>query len=91
MAKSASPEPFRLNPFDYLQNLEVKGTTNWKRYERFLYVPMNAVTIAFGLELLGTGQVWIDDFEFEVVRTDVFTLDEFQGSNPANLDFESSQ
>jgi ankyrin repeat protein/beta-lactamase regulating signal transducer with metallopeptidase domain len=49
----------------------VRGTTNWKEYNVTLDVPENAMSIAFGALFLGRGQAWVDDFEFEVVGTDV--------------------
>jgi len=52
-------------------NRPVRGTTNWKEYNVTLDVPENAMSIAFGALFLGRGQAWVDDFEFEVVGTDV--------------------
>jgi len=83
--------------FDNMQSRAIKGTTDWRRYEIVLDVANEATAIAFGLLLHGTGQAWMDDIAFEVVGKNVPTTNMYQGtvkageSNPANLDFESSQ
>lgn len=77
----------------------VKGTTNWKKYEIILDVPSNASNIALGALLAGTGQIWFDDLNFEIVTTDIPTTgieEETKASTrmssriePVNLDFEN--
>lgn len=57
--------------FDNMGNRRVTGATDWKKYELTLDVPAETVGIAFGVLVLGKGQVWVDDFTFEVVGTDV--------------------
>jgi hypothetical protein len=44
-----------------------EGTTDWERRAITLHVPENGDSIAFGISLEGTGQVWLDDVQFEVV------------------------
>jgi len=53
-----------------LNNMEdrpISGDTDWARYEIVLDIPENSINIAFGILLADTGQVWVDDFQFEVV------------------------
>jgi hypothetical protein len=59
--------------FDNLveQNGFVMGDSDWKRYEIVLDVPENAREILFGIFVSGIGQTWLDDFQLEVVGTDV--------------------
>jgi len=73
---------------------------NWQRHEVVLDVPQEAVEITFGLMLSGTGQIWIDDFRFEVVGKEVPASamrvltqappapNAKQPNRPRNLDFE---
>lgn len=59
--------------FDNMQKRPIKGTTDWKKYEIVLYVSPQATNIAFGGLLHGTGQIWFDKIEFEVVDKSVPT------------------
>ncbi len=90
--------------FDNMDNRAVTGTTDWKRYEITLDIPADTVNIAFGIILSGKGQVWVDDFAFEVVGKDVPSTnmltpeqmkeehepgqDGVSSAQPVNLDFE---
>ena len=45
----------------------IKGTQDWKKYEVELeYEPHQADTIFIGGHLVGSGKVWLDDFELKV-------------------------
>jgi hypothetical protein len=59
--------------FDNMQDRPIQGSTDWSEYEIVLDVPEDSVSIAFGVLMGGTGQVWVDDFQFEVVAQDVPT------------------
>jgi erythromycin esterase len=59
--------------FDNMQDRSIQGSTDWQEYEIVLDVPEDSVNIAFGVLLSGTGQVWVDDFQFDVVDQDVPT------------------
>ena len=78
--------------FDNMQDRQLKGTIDWKRYEIVLDVPANSVNLAFGLLLNGRGQAWVDDVRFEVVGADVATTgtkqQETYPKEPLNLSFE---
>jgi len=78
--------------FDNMQSRPIKGTVGWRRYEVVLDVASEAVAVAFGVLLDGTGKTWIDDIGFEEVTTDVALTGAASASqyNPApeNLDFE---
>jgi erythromycin esterase len=58
---------------DNMQDRPIQGDTDWIRYEIVLYVPEDSINIAFGILVGGTGQAWVDDFQFEVVGQDVPT------------------
>lgn len=64
--------------FDNMHNRPMKGTTDWQKYEVVLDVPQESVCVAFGLLLVGPGQVWLNDVEFEEVSADVPTTS-FEG------------
>ncbi|HXA52783.1 MAG TPA: hypothetical protein VNV86_20845, partial [Candidatus Acidoferrum sp.] len=44
--------------FETTQNLQVKGTTDWKEYSLRLPVHADARTLVFGVVLSGTGKAW---------------------------------
>jgi hypothetical protein len=76
--------------FDNMQDRAIKGTTDWKRYEIVLEVAQNSSHLAYGALLVGTGQIWFDDIQFEIVDNavpltggDLNALEE-----PRNLGFE---
>jgi hypothetical protein len=83
----------RMLGFDNMNNRAVTGTTEWKRYEITLDVPGNAVDIAFGTLAAGKGQLWVDDFQFEVVGKDVPSTNmlspEQMNQEPVNLNFDA--
>ena len=56
---------------DYMQDRPLMGTRDWKREEIVLDVPTNAIGITFGFLLSGSGQVWLDDLQMEIVGDDV--------------------
>ena len=86
------------NMHDRKKDTSVKGTTDWKKYEIILDVPANASNIAFGALLSGTGQIWFDKLNFEIVATDIPTTGiemettssthNSRQKEPINLDFE---
>ncbi len=57
--------------FDNMEDRSIKGTTDWKKYEVVLDVPANASGISFGGMLIGTGQIWFDNLNFEIVDKSV--------------------
>ncbi len=78
--------------FDNMKNGKtdraVRGTTNWKQYEIVLDVSEKATNISFGALLSGTGQVWFDKIDFEIVSHSIPTTgEEDRFSAPRNLNF----
>lgn len=80
--------------FDNMCKRQVKGSTGWTKYEIVLDVPKESTNVAFGVMLGGKGDVWIDDFSFEKVGSDVPVTDcpcssRSKRKTPAvNLNFE---
>jgi hypothetical protein len=80
--------------FDNMERRPVKGTTQWTQYSIVLDVPVRATAFAFGLVLIGDGQVWMDDLKFEEVSSKVAVTgfvplaDPPPPNGPQNLDFE---
>ncbi len=72
--------------FDGNLNREIRGTTDWERYEITLDVPAGSTSITFGLRLVGKGKVWIDQARLEQVGKEVPVL---TTSKLANGSFES--
>ena len=81
------------NMHDGKKDRSIKGTTDWTKYEIVLDVPLTASNIAYGALLAGTGQVWFDNLNFEIVDKTVPTtgygIDVLMpNKEPVNLDFE---
>ena len=88
--------------FSNLPQWNIQNTTDWLRYQIVLDVPEESVTINFGIMLMGTGTIWVDDVEFTGVDKSVTSDDTIFGkakpkfakrtytinNQPINLDFE---
>jgi hypothetical protein len=79
--------------FDNMQDRALKGTSGWQRYAVVLDVPKDATGIFFGVLLSGTGKVWINSGNFEVVSDDVPTTGSSTNRpprplEPVNLSFD---
>ena len=57
--------------FDNMSDRPIKGTTDWTEYKVVLDVKEAAANVAYGLIILGTGQVWFSDPVISIVDTDV--------------------
>lgn len=76
--------------FDNMQDRAVKGTNDRRRYEVVLDVPQDATGIAFGVLLTGSGTVWLNSTNFDVVESDVPTTGTAQQADgPRNLNFQN--
>lgn len=78
--------------FDNMHDRPIKGNTEWNRYSIVLDVPESSAMVAYGFLLIGTGTVWADNFQFEVVDEKVPTTNmSIKGQlldEPMNLSFE---
>ena len=45
----------------------IKGTTDWRRYDIVLDVPAQTIGLAYGVMVLGRGDIWVDDVSVQVV------------------------
>lgn len=61
--------------FDNMRGRAIKGSKDWTQYSIVLDVPADAVSMNYGVLLAGKGQVWFDEFEFEVVDDSVAVTD----------------
>jgi hypothetical protein len=52
---------------DYMTDREVTGTRDWRKYALTLKVPPHAGNVHVGVMMMGTGSVWFDDPELEIV------------------------
>lgn len=92
--QKGSPETLGFdNMHDGKKDRSIKGTTEWTKYEIVLDVPLNSSNIAYGALIGGTGQIWFDNLNFEIVDNTVATTgsgkDELMpNKEPVNLDFE---
>ena len=88
--KKGTDEPLS---FDNMSDRPIKGTTEWQKYELVVDVPLHAINIAYGALLAGTGQIWFDNLNFEIVDHTVPTTSKGNEHNPplpepSNLNFE---
>ena len=87
--------------FDNMQRRPIVGTLDWREVAIVLDVPSAAALIAFGIQLTGKGELWVDDFGFDVVGEDVVSTDmqlqsqeggakiaDWTPKEPTNLGFE---
>ncbi|MCF6271535.1 MAG: hypothetical protein L3J41_17640 [Melioribacteraceae bacterium] len=78
--------------FDNMRGRAIKGTTEWKKYEIVLDIPLNSKSINYGLLLGGEGKVWFDNFQLEKVDNSVSVTNlkkvKELPNKPMNLDFE---
>jgi erythromycin esterase len=63
--------PSRSIWFDNMLDRRVSGTTDWTNHALVVDVPANAVGIALGALVVGTGEARIDDLVLETVGTEV--------------------
>lgn len=78
---------------DGKKDRSIKGTTDWAKYEIVLDVPLKSSNLAYGALLAGTGQIWFDNMQFEVVDKNVPTTGKnkeemMPNKAPVNLDFD---
>ena len=61
--------------FDNMVNRAIAGTNDWTKYEIVLDVAPEAIGIAYGFLVNGTGNAWVSGFKLEEVGKDVPTTD----------------
>lgn len=61
------------NMHDSKIDRSIKGTNDWSKYEIVLEIPLNSAKLVYGILLSGTGQLWFDEINFEVVNNDIPT------------------
>jgi hypothetical protein len=78
--------------FDNMQTRPIEGSTAWKQYQIILDVPKESINLSYGVLLSGTGKVWMDSFEFEVVTNTSTTTGNEAKKNlkkPTNTSFDN--
>ncbi len=77
--------------FDNMGNRPIKGTQTWKQCDVVLDVPDGATGIFFGILLSGSGEVWMNDVNLDIVGKDVPVTGAPQAlrlpTQPTNLKF----
>jgi len=61
--------------FDNMCDRTISGTNAWEKFDIVLDVPLDATKLGFGAILAGVGQLWVDDFTFEEVGSEVAVTD----------------
>jgi hypothetical protein len=77
--------------FDNMQDRPIVGSTEWQEYDVVLDVPDESEAIAFGILLVGSGEVLVDDIHFDEVGEDIAVTNSSERLpiEPSNLDFET--
>ena len=77
--------------FDNMQDRPIVGSTEWQKYNVVLDVPDESEAIAFGILLVGSGEVLVDNIRFDEVGEDIAVTDSSKRLpiEPSNLDFET--
>ncbi len=77
--------------FDNMQSRPIVGSTEWQEYNVVFDVPDDSAAIAFGILLVGSGEVLIDDIRFDEVGEDIAVTNSYERLpiEPSNLDFET--
>jgi len=74
--------------FDDTTSRPVHGTSDWQEVEWVTDIPKQPCTIYFAPTLFGSGQIWCDDFDLDIVPSDTPITDDrtwrFLGPNPAD-------
>jgi hypothetical protein len=71
--------------FDNMQDRPIKGTADWTPYSVVLDASANAQGVFFGTLMNGKGQLWISDWQIEIVGNEVATTGRVLQSEPVNL------
>lgn len=75
--------------FDNMGNRPIVKTTDWKKYSIVLDVPKDAKRMLYGVLLKGTGKVWFDNLNFEIVDKNT-PITDIYASKAQNLGFEKN-
>jgi hypothetical protein len=57
--------------FDNMQQKNIQGTSDWKLYSVILPLPEDAKQFYIGALLIGTGKLWVDDFQLLIDGEDI--------------------
>jgi RNA polymerase sigma factor (sigma-70 family) len=63
---------------DEAMDRPIRGTTDWTQYEMVADVPSELCSIDFRIMLYGTGELWADDFQIDVVSPNTPITDDRQ-------------
>jgi hypothetical protein len=78
-----------MQAFDNMQNRPITGSGDWQEHHVVLDVGETSSAVAFGVLLVGSGEVRCADFRFEEVGLDVPTTGSSFARSPENLDFSA--
>ncbi len=75
---TGTDKKYKLLGFDNMSNRNIKGNTEWIKYDIVLDIPQETTEIAYGALLSGTGKIWFDDITFEIVDQTVPTTNQIK-------------
>jgi erythromycin esterase len=76
--------PGVMQAFDNMNTRAVVGSIDWQQFSVVLEVPANAIGIALGVLMNGTGEVLADDFALESVDSSVAVTDLLSSPQPSS-------
>jgi hypothetical protein len=74
--------------FDGMNNRSINGTADWQKFDIVLDVPSETRQIIFGINLKGSGQIWLDDVELEEVGSGIAST---SAKSPAEWEIGSAK
>ncbi len=75
--------------FDNMNNRALQGTSDWKKCEIEMDVPLSASVLNYGALLNGNGSIWFDNFNIEILGpSSIANNYDSIPTEPRNTDFE---
>jgi hypothetical protein len=76
--------------FDNMQSRPIVGDTDWQDYSVILDVPKDSNKLSYGVLVVGSGEVWFDEFSFSIVDLSIAVTDmnsKTTNNGPTNTSF----
>jgi hypothetical protein len=74
--------------FDNMSTRTLAGTTDWHQVEIILDIAPEAIGIAFGVIMQGSGSLEVDDMKWEIIPPTGPTTDQYLAPNPTTFNAE---
>jgi len=85
-------DPYTVLGFDNMGDRPIKGSNDWKKYEIIMEIHPKCELINYGVLLSGSGKIWMDKFEFEILPDNEVKKENNNKptlTEPSNLEFDN--